>query len=609
MKVSIFNSDLKKIIIKVSSNNKEKLDDFNFSFNPGNFTIEKIRNEDEIIITSSISNYNEIIKRIKALRAFSDFELSVDESLRSNVFKLKEFKKIPEEELKSLLKKKGFKRDLYPFQLRNLSDLSRYNIGAELSVPGGGKTSVALAYYSLFKKEDSKLVVVCPLNAMIAWDREINECLDESVSKINYKGKEKFNRIHDLSLPRINSDKMKNQQFFMTTYTQLQNQIDDLTEFMLKNDVFLFLDESHRMKRGEEGQWGKNCLKLRDYPSHKLILSGTPITKDLNDLKAQLKFLFSENIIESDLSQKLNEVKVRTTKLDLPIPDLVSEIRTVGMTDEQIKIDNLFNLKLKELIKDDDETLLNIDEIQKILIYRIMLSSNPLLLRKRMIEDGFQDEFLPKNNGLKIDEACKLAREHFLNGNKVVIWSFFRENIEIINDLLSDLGSQYIHGGVETGEVGIEGTRDDILDKFENDDSYNILVANPAAAGEGISLHHSCQKSIYIDRTFNAGHFLQSRDRIHRIGLPEDKIPSEIILVNEKNGKGIDKDVHLNLQRKISLMEDVLNDKSINPKKLIDINNFSSYMNWGNDKQSLSTIDDFSDVVNIEDIVKLFEEK
>ena len=176
---------------------------------------------------------------------------------------------------------------------------------------------------------------------------------------------------------------MKNQQFFMTTYTQLQNQIDDLTEFMLKNDVFLFLDESHRMKRGEEGQWGKNCLKLRDYPSHKLILSGTPITKDLNDLKAQLKFLFSENIIESYLSQKLNEFKVRTTKLDLPIPDLVSEIRTVGMTDEQIKIDNLFNLKLKELIKDDDETLLNIDEIQKILIYRIMLSSNPLLLRKR----------------------------------------------------------------------------------------------------------------------------------------------------------------------------------------------------------------------------------
>ena len=123
-----------------------------------------------------------------------------------------------------------------------------------------------------------------------------------------------------------------------------------------------------------------------------------------------------------------------------------------------------------------------------------------------------------KNNGLKIDEACKLAREHFLNGNKVV-FGLFRENVEIINDVLSDLGSQYIHGGVETNEVGIEGTRDDILDKFENDDSYNILVANPAAA-EGISLHHSSQKSIYIDRTFNAGHYLQSRYRIHRIGLP-----------------------------------------------------------------------------------------
>ena len=36
---------------------------------------------------------------------------------------------------------------------------------------------------------------------------------------------------------------------------------------------------------------------------------------------------------------------------------------------------------------------------------------------------------------------------------------------------------------------------------------------------EGISLHHECHEAIYVDRSFNAGQFLQSVDRIHRLGL------------------------------------------------------------------------------------------
>ena len=30
--------------------------------------------------------------------------------------------------------------------------------------------------------------------------------------------------------------------------------------------------------------------------------------------------------------------------------------------------------------------------------------------------------------------------------------------------------------------------------------------------------------AIYLDRTFNAGHFLQSQDRIHRLGLGDDVV-------------------------------------------------------------------------------------
>ena len=31
-----------------------------------------------------------------------------------------------------------------------------------------------------------------------------------------------------------------------------------------------------------------------------------------------------------------------------------------------------------------------------------------------------------------------------------------------------------------------------------------------------------CHHSIYVDRTFNCGQFLQSLNRIHRVGLPEE---------------------------------------------------------------------------------------
>jgi SNF2 family DNA or RNA helicase len=46
-----------------------------------------------------------------------------------------------------------------------------------------------------------------------------------------------------------------------------------------------------------------------------------------------------------------------------------------------------------------------------------------------------------------------------------------------------------------------------------------VLLANPAAMSEGVSLHHTCHDAIYLERTFNAGQYLQSIDRIHRLGL------------------------------------------------------------------------------------------
>ena len=67
-----------------------------------------------------------------------------------------------------------------------------------------------------------------------------------------------------------------------------------------------------------------------------------------------------------------------------------------------------------------------------------------------------------------------------------------------------------------------ERSRETELRRFRSDPGCQVLVANPAAMSEGVSLHHECHDAVYVDRTFNAGQYLQSLDRIHRLGLAEN---------------------------------------------------------------------------------------
>src|SRR5690606_35686406 len=115
--------------------------------------------------------------------------------------------------------------------------------------------------------------------------------------------------------------------------------------------------------------------------------------------------------------------------------------------------------------------------------------------------------------------ARNLARE----GQKVLIWSSFVRNVEYLAERLSDVGALYIHGGVDAGDEDVDGTREAKIKQFRDNPNAAVLVANPAAASEGVSLHDICHHAIYLDRTFNAAHYLQSEDRIHRFGLPADQ--------------------------------------------------------------------------------------
>ena len=147
---------------------------------------------------------------------------------------------------------------------------------------------------------------------------------------------------------------------------------------------------------------------------------------------------------------------------------------------------------------------------------------------------------------------------------------------EVISERLHDLGAVYIHGGVDAGSEDEEDSREWKINEFKNNPNCKVLVANPAAAGEGISLHKVCLNAIYVDRTFNAAHYLQSVDRIHRLGLEEHERPLIEILVSENS---IDQVVWRRLNEKITAMLRALNDHEILPNPV----DFDNHLDVGDD--------------------------
>ena len=69
-----------------------------------------------------------------------------------------------------------------------------------------------------------------------------------------------------------------------------------------------------------------------------------------------------------------------------------------------------------------------------------------------------------------------------------------------------------VYGGIESEE------RERIILDFQKG-IYDVLVTNPHTLAESVSLHMISHDAIYLEYSFNLTHMLQSRDRIHRLGL------------------------------------------------------------------------------------------
>src|SRR3546814_12549382 len=87
------------------------------------------------------------------------------------------------------------------------------------------------------------------------------------------------------------------------------------------------------------------------------------------------------------------------------------------------------------------------------------------------------------------------ARELAQHGRKSVIWTIFTDTIEQMLLMLADLNPVALYGAVPSGNASDPETREGRLRRFHLDDDCMVMIANPAAAGEGYRLHPVCLRS------------------------------------------------------------------------------------------------------------------
>jgi hypothetical protein len=334
------------------------------------------------------------------------------------------------------------------------------------------------------------------------------------------------------------------------------------------------------------------------------ILSGTPMPQGPSDVQSQLDFLWpgaglGNRILQGEKpSIVMSGRYVRTNKRDLNLPDKEIHFEDVQMHDAHLA---LYCVVKDEVRRQASQLRRNASEIlqaRKSVMRLLQISANPVAALAAMVGSHQTTEakalyaaVLREGPSAKVLRAEIIARDLARTGQKCLIWSVFTQTIEDLAGRLADLNPVVVRGGVPSGEQDDPDSREGRIERFRSDSNCMVMVANPAAASEGMSVHMQCHHAVYVDRTFNATHYLQSIDRIHRLGLPKD-VETHIHVLRHLVPRGIgsiDMSVSRRLARKMRALEELLNDPDLHELAL-DEEESSDGVDYGIDPQDIDDL-------------------
>ena len=385
----------------------------------------------------------------------------------------------------------------------------------------------------------------------------------------------------------------------MVNYESLSKYLTMLEQNIDLNTMLVF-DEVHRIKN-PSGIRAKKALAISKKPKFKYVLTGTPIPNTYQDIYNFLHILYGNeynsyfgwdsNYLYSPKVRQIKEINTklypffwRTNKNDLNVPKAEDDyvIRVSPSQEQLVLAEYIYSKEKSSLAK---------------LIRLIQASTNPSLLNKKIdykelmsydddgdiysISEAEFNSLLRENNqdsadnsyldidvdnmvSPKFTKGINLVQKLVNEGKKVLVWGIFVDTLyKIINSLRAKgIKVNLVYGGTEKLERSV------LINEFREGD-VQVLVSNPQTLGESISLHQTVHDAVYFEYNFNLTFILQSRDRIHRLGLNQNQYTRYYYLqttseaVDSYRPGYIDEKIYRRLKEKEKLMYEAIDDKTL----------------------------------------------
>ena len=495
-------------------------------------------------------------------------------------------------------------RHLYELQLLSAYHLAFSQNGCNFSVPGAGKTSIVYGAYTYLKKrpkDDPKhvdcLLIIGPLSSFGPWENEYEECFGEKADSMRLASSLRINdrKQYFYGMPA---------ELTLVSYASVPSLKNEISFFLRSHRVMVVLDEAHKIKNTSGGVTASAMMGLAKWCASRVVLTGTPAPNGYEDLYNLFHFIWPQNDVikynvgqlrdmtKSDNDPRVQKVMynispyfIRIRKDDMHLPD-ATEIAPiiVPMKDSQRRIYDFIEQRfVEEANREQSESNLHDVLVRAKMIRLQQVATNPALLSVPL--SAFSEEFgedlstveaedssimrdimrfYNENVPAKYEECLKLVKQIIERGEKVIVWVIFIKNIESLSEYLLKNGiqSRILYGAtpVATEDMSEEQyalTRESIVKEFHKpDSSFKVIIANPFAVAESISLHKACHNAIYLERSFNCAHYMQSKDRIHRYGLPKDTNTNYYYILSEDSiDETIDSRLRLKERRMLEIIE------------------------------------------------------
>ncbi len=546
---------------------------------------ESTKRNYDFYITDRLNNY--ISDKELYINERSNLGLAIKQKNQDLMNKFNEYRDVVNDSMHRKLRDQQMWDSFFMFTMKRSSNFS---------VPGSGKTSSVLGVYAYLSSKNlvDKIVMIGPKNSFISWEEEFNEC---------FKNKKDLNMfsIQNIKDRRRKSEAVLydtgNKNLLLFNYESLSTILDEISR-IVDNRTLLVFDEVHKVK-AIQGKRAEESIKVSKKANFIITMTGTPIPNSYSDIKNILNILYhdeykyffgfsdaqlsnpSENDI-SEINSKLQPFFCRTTKEQLKVTCANDDIiLDVCASENENKIFNILCMKYSKNKLALIIRILQLESNPKMLLKAITDNEedfSDILYTQGTVDDidyiDYSDEIVELINS--ISETSKFKRcisqilELYNYGKKCIVWCIFVDSIYNIKTTLEKYGLRVgiIYGGVDNN------FRNEIINDFKLG-LIDVLITNPHTLAESVSLHKVCHDAVYFEYSYNLVHMLQSKDRIHRLGLPNGQYTQYYFLQNfyttsDNIDYSLDEKIHLRLIEKEKIMLDAIENNYFEPVTVYD---------------------------------------